>query len=1095
MKRFSFFFFLFCLSTLLSITAGESPADSSQTQPDFKNWQVDHQYGPADTVAFTLSEGTWMNLDVSPDGKTVVFDILGDIYTLPIEGGEATLLAGGLPYEVQPRFSPDGQHIAFTSDRAGGDNLWIMDADGQNAHAVTAESFRLLNNPTWTPDGQYLIGRKHFTSRRSLGAGEMWMYHRTGGSGIQLTKRKNDQQDVNEPVVSPDGRYLYFSEDMSGGSTFQYNKDPNGQIYVIRRLDLESGELENYLGGAGGAFRPQISRNGRYLSFVRRVRSKTVLYVHDLQTGENRPVYDQLTKDQQEAWAIFGVYTGYSWMPGDREIVIWANGKLRRIDVATRESREIPFTLKATHSIARAVRFPQNPHPDSFQAKMIRGAVTSPDGRWLVFNAVGQLWKKRLPDGKPERLTRDENIREFDAAFSADGKWVVYATWEDQRLGDIRRVPLGGGKSKVLSATPGYYYTPRVAPDNTLIVYRKGSGNLQLGSVYGLNPGLYWMAADGGEGNFIIDEGDTPRFNKGADRIYYYGNEGGKSALLSVTLDGQDRRCHFTSEYATEMVISPDENWVAFQELFNLYVTPFPRTGKSLDLSATNKAIPLQKISRDAGIYVHWSGDSRKLHWTIGPEYFTRALVETFDYLPGAPQELPAIDSTGTPVGLELSSDNPGGMLAISGARIITMEGDEVIENGVIVTEGNRIVAVGKSGEVEIPARATRIDASGKTIMPGLVDVHAHMWHFGNDIPPFQNWPYMANLAFGITTTHDPSTTTEVAFHQGELVLAGKMLGPRVFNTGTILYGAEGNFKAVVNSLEDARSHLRRLKAVGAFSVKSYNQPRREQRQQVIQAARELEMMVVPEGGSFFYHNMSMILDGHTGIEHNIPVEPVYQDVISLWKSSRTGYTPTLVVAYGSQSGQRYWYQKDNVWENELLMHYTPRQIVDPVSRRRNMSPEDEYGHIQNAEVCKALSDAGVKVNIGGHGEMQGLAPHWELWMLTQGGMSPMEALRSATANGAAYLGMDQHLGSLRAGKLADMIILNADPLADIRNSINIDKVMMNGRLYQAATLDELGNHPQKRQPMYWRRGAGDETFMLQQAVGESNPGCGCGRH
>ena len=140
-------------------------------------WDVTKHKAKYKEVEFTVNEGTWMNLDVSPDGKEIVFDMLGDIYKMPISGGEATLLRGGLAFEVQPRFSPDGKQISFTSDAGGGDNIWIMNSDGSDAKQITKENFRLLNNAVWTPDGNYIIARKHFTSTRSLGAGEMWMYH------------------------------------------------------------------------------------------------------------------------------------------------------------------------------------------------------------------------------------------------------------------------------------------------------------------------------------------------------------------------------------------------------------------------------------------------------------------------------------------------------------------------------------------------------------------------------------------------------------------------------------------------------------------------------------------------------------------------------------------------------------------------------------------------------------------------------------------------------------------------------------------------------------------------------------------------------
>jgi imidazolonepropionase-like amidohydrolase len=292
-------------------------------------------------------------------------------------------------------------------------------------------------------------------------------------------------------------------------------------------------------------------------------------------------------------------------------------------------------------------------------------------------------------------------------------------------------------------------------------------------------------------------------------------------------------------------------------------------------------------------------------------------------------------------------------------------------------------------------------------------------------------------------------------------------LGPRLFSTGSILYGAETPYKAVVDTYEDALSHLRRQKAAGAFSVKSYNQQRRDARQMIIKAARELKMLVVPEGGSLLYMNETMVLDGHTGVEHSLPVPKLYKDVVTLFAKSRSGYTPTMIVGYGGLSGEYYWYQHSNVWENERLLTFTPREVVDARSRRRVMAPEDDFNHVLIGKGAKQILDAGGMVQLGAHGQLQGLGAHWELWMFQQGGMTNLEALRCATINGAKYLGLDAEIGSLEKGKLADLIVLDRNPLENIRNSDSVGMVMVNGRLYDAKTLDEIGNHP-KPHPALW---------------------------
>ncbi len=1069
---------------------------------DKKSWDVANPEGDWGFKEMPLStdEGTWMNLDVSPDGKQIVFDLLGDIYIMPSTGGKAKALRSGLPFEIQPRFSPDGKSISFTSDAGGGDNIWVMNVNGTDAKQITKEDYRLLNNAVWMPDGQYLVARKHFTSERSLGAGEMWMYHKTGGSGIQLTKRRNDQQDVNEPSISSDGQYLYFCEDVYPGGYFQYNKDPNSQIYRVRQYDLNTGELETITGGPGSASRPTISHNGKLLAFVKRVRVKTVLYLQDLKTGEEWPVYDELNKDQQEAWALFGTYPNISWSPDDQYIYLWAGGKIKKLNVANSTVEDVPFQAENNIKIAEALHFKHDIDTDKFDVKVIRHAVTSPDGKTLVFNALGALYKKSLPDGKPQRITNSTDF-EFEPSFSPDGNTIVYVTWDDEKMGGVYKVGLTGKKNQPIKLTSekGIYRSPSVSPNGKSVVYVKESGNRLLGGTFDKQPGIYQVSMNGGGAIRLIEDGEYPQYNNTGDRIffqtggYFFGNL--TKQLKSVDLNGEDETMHVESKYANRLVPSPDNKWVAFINLHKAYIAPLPKTGQSINIDPDTKAVPVSQITRDAGINLHWSSDSKTIHWTLGEEYFSNDIKNRFTFLEGSPDSIPPIDTEGLKVGLVANTFKTTGTIAFTGARIITMEGDQVIENGTIIVKGNKIEAIGKNGEVIIPAGAKVYDVAGKTIMPGIIDVHAHVSAFGYGILPKKHWPLYANLAYGITTSHDPSANTETVFGMSELIKSGQMNGPRLFSTGIILYGADGDFKAKVNNLEDARSALRRTKAFGAISVKSYNQPRREQRQQIIEAARELEMLVVPEGGSTFYHNMTMIMDGHTGIEHNIPVAPVYKDILDFWSNSKTGYTPTLIVNYAGQSGENYFYQKYNVWENEKLLTFTPRAIIDSRSRHRTMVPDEEYknGHMLTSRTVKALSDKGVKVNLGAHGQLQGLGAHWELWMLQQGGMTNMQALRAATLNGAHYLGMDDQIGSLKVGKLADLIVLDKNPLEDITNSNSVIYTVANGRLFDANTMNEIGNHEQKRTEFYWENNKYNQSFNWHE-LGESymKVGCSC---
>lgn len=1064
-------------------------ASKPGAEADDKKWDVSAAHGPTKTVRFDTDEGTWIDLDVSPDGRQIAFSLLGDVYLLPIGGGQARRISQGPAWDVQPRFSPDGREIAFTSDRGGGNNLWRMRADGSQPTQVTKEDFRLLNNPAWTPDGQFLIGRKHFTGERSLGAGELWIYHAAGGGGgLQLTKQKNDQQDLGEPAVSPDGRYVYYSEDVTPGPSFQYNKNPHDTIYAIKRLDRQTGKSETLIDTAGGAVRPQPSPDGKSLAFVKRVRDKSVLHVFDLASGEARPVWDGLSHDMQEAWAIFGPYANFDWTPDSKAVVIWAQGKLWRVAIGDGKPQPIPFAASVEQTVTAPLRFEQTLEEGRFAPKMIRDVATSADGKTLVFHAVGQLWRKRLPDGKPERLTGNDNLYEYQPSFSADGSKLLYTTWSDEALGAIYVASAAGGGGKRLTQEKGFYYGPRFSPDGKRIVYAKSGGGGLTGSLWSVDRGIYVMSADGGKPVRVADSGEAPQFSADGTRVFYLTGGGLKKKLMSVGLHGEDPREVYSLKYVDSVSLSPDGKWVAFTELFNAYVAPLMTGGTGpVELSRDSKAMPVTQVSADVGSYLHWAADSKSLHWMVGDRYHSRPLNQAFAFLPGAPATLPkpSADEAGIRVGLELPVYAAQDTVAFTHARVVTMRNaereQEVIEDGTVVVRGDRIVAVGPSATVAVPAGARRIDASGKTILPGYVDVHAHAAHFGQGVVPQQNWAYYTNLAFGITTMHDPSATTEFVFSEAELLKAGKMVGPRVFSTGTILYGADGDFKAVVNSIDDARSHLRRMKANGAFSVKSYNQPRREQHQQINQAARELGMLVVEEGGSTFNHNLPMILDGVTGIEHNIPVAPLYKDVLELWRQTDVRNTPTLVVSYGGLSGEYWWYARDNVWEDKKLNRFFPRETLDARSIRRETAPDWDYWHVQVAKSVKKLRDAGIKIQIGGHGQLQGLSANWEIWMLPQGGFSNFEALRAATIDGADYLGLSKQLGSLETGKKADLVVLNSNPLENIRSTIDTRYVMVDGRLFDVdADMAELGNRGEKAPNFYWQRHRDGQTFGLE---------------
>ena len=1074
------------LATLapLAVDAKKKDKATDAEQDEEPKWDVSNPPGDWRTITIDTDETTWTSVDVSPDGRTIVFDMLGDLYTVPIAGGDATALTDGIEWNIQPRFSPDGTKIAFISDRGGADNLWIMNADGSDPRAVTEEKEHLVHNPSWSPDGDYIVAKKGFTSTRSIPAGEIWMFHIGGGEGIQLVERplgKKDQKTIAEPAFSTDGRYVFFSQDTTPGPRWEYNKNSTGQIFVIKRLDRETGEVDVFVGGAGGAILPTPSPDGKYLAFVKRTPSFTsALYVKDLESGLELPMYDKLDRDYQETNGSQGNTPAIAWTPDGRSIVFWAGGKIRRIDVESHAVEIIPVRVRAKKKVLPTLRFAVDVAPDELDVKMIRWAQMSPDGAKIVFQALGHLYVRDVEGGQQRRLTSQNEHFEFWPSFSPDGRSIVYTTWDDQELGSIRIVPTAGGSGRAINEHPGHFVEPRFSPDGKRIVYRKTTGGYVLSGTWSEEPGIYVVSVTGGEAERVSKSGYNPQFSATGERVLYSkGGEDDELLLSSVNLEGDDERTHLKGSTLTEYSVSPDGRWVAFTQQFNAYVAPFALTGKTVDIGPTTKAYPVKQVSKRSGEFLTWSGDSSTVRWALGGTLFSRELKDAFAFLDGAPEELPEPVTEGIDLGFTAPADLPEGRIALTGGRVVTMRGaestQEVIEDGVVVVNGNRIEGVGAAGDVEVPDDAVVIDVSGKTVVPGFVDVHAHGPMGNNEITPEQNWTQFSNLAFGVTSIHDPSNDTTEIFAVAELQRAGRVVGPRVFSTGTILYGAHmPGYTAAIESYEDAEFHVQRLKDVGAISVKSYQQPRRDQRQQVIEAGRKLGIMVVPEGGAKLQHNLNEIVDGHTGIEHAIPVATGYDDVKQLWSQTGTGYTPTFVVAYGGLSGETYWYDRTNVWEDERLMRYTPRFAVEPVAIRRTTAPDEHYNHIYVAEFAKELRDLGVTVQIGAHGQREGLAAHWEMWMMEQGGFTPWEALRAGTIDGARYVGLDGDIGSIEPGKLADLVVIDGNPLEDLRVSEQVTYSMVNGRLFETATMNQIAPEKVERQPFFFELPGGD---------------------
>jgi hypothetical protein len=417
--------------------------------------------------------------------------------------------------------------------------------------------------------------------------------------------------------------------------------------------------------------------------------------------------------------------------------------------------------------------------------------------------------------------------------------------------------------------------------------------------------------------------------------------------------------------------------------------------------------------------------------------------------------------------------DIPQSNVVLRGARVITMKGNEVIENADVVVRNNRIAAVGARGQVQIPSGAHVVDVAGKTIVPGFVDTHAHL-RVPQQIHRGEVWAYAANLAFGVTTARDPQTgSTDVLTYEDELE-AGDLLGPRSWSTGPGVFSGEN-----LRSLEHARTVLKRYSEYyDTKTIKEYVVGNREQRQWFIQAAREQKLMPTTEGSLDIEMNITEAIDGYSGHEHTWPAFPFSEDLTKFFAQSGIAYTPTILVAYGGPWAEDYWFEQGDVHGDPKVRRFLPHAEVDEKTLRRKGGGDNAGWFHPSEHIMKYVSDqvadlvrAGGRAGVGSHGQFQGLGYHWELWSLASGPkMTAHEALRIATLTGADAIGRAKDVGSLEGGKLADLLVLDANPLTNIRNTNTIRYVMKNGRLYDANTLDEIWPR-QKKATFYWQQG------------------------
>ena len=1053
-------------------------------------WDITKARGKTNVIDFQTDEGTWMSVDISADSRWIVFDLLARVYRVPAAGGAAECLTckAGAAVSFEPRYSPDGKTIAFISDRGGQENLWLMNADGSNARSIHPDMNSRVYEPAWTPDGRAVVATRYLPDFRGYyhPSMEIWRYPVDGTAPALLAKGKTAR--YRWPSVSPDGRTLYYYTAFNtgswvgiyGGFSIQRQDLATGQIGFVRphpgaTVDPDDNPYAVAWtvtpGFANAELAPEPSPDGRYLAYVTRQMGRTIefrghrygprsaIWIRDLKTGEERVVADPITIDLARLDVSYSTRAvpGYAWAPDSKSLIYSEGGKIRRVSLETGAVATIPFTARVHWEVSEAPRSHLTIDADTQHVGFLQWPSGSPDGKRVAFVGAGRLWVTDLENGKPRLLvTPPEGAVQLTPAWSPDGRRIAFTTWHDVDQGCVWTVDPDGGNLKQETTEPGMYAYPAWSLDGKHLVVAKGPGPSPREAWTGWDVGGPWSLAEVGTGKprtiVRVSHETQPHF--GADqRLYFYEQLEDAVLVRSVLLDGTAPRRHAmlprlsgsssgdaiplnSAQVLNLPVISPDGRFVAFEAAHSIYVSPSGATQRGfVDNDPNGHPLERVRLGTRGGVYHRWR-DAQTVEFMSGRFY------STYDVASGKLAE--------HRIDLAIPRGSSGtGTIAFKDAKIITARGDTVIPRGNVVVKNARIQCV---GDCDLAGIDRVVDASGQTIIPGLVDTHGHHTARTSRIIPPHQPEFAALLAYGVTTILDPATSSTSALPLAEMIEAGVITGPRTFSTLEIMAGWGDRLDN--ESSQDADYNVNRPVDWGALSLKEYRENRREERQRFLDAARRRGVTVTAEGNPF-HHNVGAIVDGQTGWEHFLGPLPIYHDASTFYGQAGSTYAPTLSIAGYNLGALFYYRSQHDLLKDPKYTRFLPRKYITDRLAVNAVPGPDEYAIPMLAEGVKDVVRAGGRTAMGAHGEQAGIGSHWDLWAFV-GAFTPLEAIRIATADGAYFHGLEGELGSIGTGMLADLVVLNSDPLVDIRNTLDIRYVMKAGRLYDGATLDQV---------------------------------------
>ncbi|WP_223279919.1 amidohydrolase family protein [Streptomyces sp. SDr-06] len=945
-----------------------------------------------------VHESSNLRAVMSPDGRTIALDALNSIWLLPADGGQAHRLTDDVQDSTQPDWSPDGKTLVFQSFRDGVYNLWRIDADGSGLRRLTSGPGYDLE-PRFSPDGKYVVYASDQDQRSRIRLLEL----ATGKIRVLV----DEGHAYTTPSWSPDGTRVVYVVDYS----------------VIEAVDVASGRREQLVTAAGDAtfFGPQIGHDGTTLSYMRVTGPRGELVVGDAVVSGDEDV------------SPFAP----CWLSAT-ELLYTSDGKIRRRQLGGGVS-DIAFTAVvplARRDYRRKVRDLTAMGP--FDVKGIAGPVLSPDGGRIAFRALNALWLLEI-GGRPRKIVSDGYFN-TDPDWSPDGRSLVYVS-DRAGTANLWRFDLATQRSERLTDLPNAQLTPRWSPDGAKIAYQDESGatwvfDLAAKTATKVLPAMYQPGRPSWSP-------DSTRLSLAAIRPYSQRSLAGHNQILTVDLHGNTIRYEAV---ATDRSIATrgDDGpvWTGDGKYF-VFAMESLAWRVPVDASGHITGAP-SRLTDEVTDSISVSADGRTLL------YLCNGALRTVSIDGGRPRTIP-VNLTWR------AADRPERIVVRAGAiwdgssSQLRRDVDLVIENGkiaAIVPRGSR-----SGGRV--------IDASGLTVMPGLIDTHNH-WHIRG-----RQWGDRAGrlwLAYGITTSRSPGDPAYQMVETREALASGARVGPRYLGTGETLDGTRAyyNFMRPVFTPEQLERELDRARGLDYDLIKSYMRLPVSFERRVVSWAHDRG---IPVTSHYLYPAAHTGLDGmeHTG------------------GGNRLGYSRTLSYAGGRTASDSVailaasgmWISTTTIFASELFVG--DRSLLDD-DRTKVLYPDWEYQRLLrkaanadggpgsdvnhawtmgDADMLLRVHRAGGLVVAGTDAALDdvGISLHQNLRAMVKYGFTPREALTTATGNAAKCLGIDDKVGSIAPGKLADLVFVEGDPLHDIRAAAAVRTVLVGGHL---RTVPEL---------------------------------------